>query len=403
MCCKPGRIIGLLLTAALSAAMLGCPRPQTQMQTQEPQTAEPPAPQPTGEPIKIGALFAITGAASSLGEPERDTALLLQEQINAAGGVLGRPLQIIIRDTQSEETQALNAAKELVEKEGVLAIVGPSRSGTTLGIISYIEQAQTPLISCAAASKITNPVKKWVFQVVPSDKHAVQRLYEYCKKNNISRIAILISSSGYGQEGKDQLETQASGAGIKIVAREQFEDTDSDMTPQLTRIKATDAQAVICWGVGKAPALIAKNMKQLGMQIPLLQSSGVANTRFLEIAGDAANGVIMPAAKLIVADQLPDSDRQKPVLLQFASEFQAKYGRPADHYGGHAWDAIKIVCAALERSGPDRAKLRDEIEKTTDFVGMGGIYNYSPEDHYGLTVDAFALVRIENGQWKLIE
>lgn len=392
------------LLVALALGLTGCPQQQTPVDTDVLPVGDTDAPvTPQGEPLKIGGLFAITGAASSLGQPERDTAVLLEEQINAAGGVGGRPIQIIIRDTKSEETEALNAAKELIEKEGVLAIVGPSRSGTTLGIISYIEQSQTPLISCAAASKITEPVKKWVFQVVPSDKHAVERLYRYCNDQSISRVGLMVSSSGYGEEGRNQLEAQAEGAGITIGTTEHFDDADSDMTAQLTRIKGTDAQAVICWGVGKAPALIARNMKQLGMQIPLLQSSGVANARFIEVGGEAANGVVMPAAKLIVAEQLPDTDRQKPLLLQFAADFEAKYSRPPDHYGGHAWDGIKIICQALESAGDDKAALRDAIERTADFVGMGGIYNYSPEDHYGLTADAFALVRIDNGEWTLIQ
>jgi len=395
----------MLLLVALVAALSGCPQPPDQAQTPvtEVPTEDTPADQPQGEAYKIGALFATTGPASSLGQPERDTAALLEEQINAAGGVGGRPVEIIIRDTKGDETEALNAAKELIEKEGVLAIVGPSRSGTTLGLVAYIEQSETPMVSCAAARKITDPLKKWIFQVVPSDKHAVQRLYEYLGANDMTKIGILTASSGYGEEGMHQLNDQAEAAGIEIVTAEQFSDTDSDMTTQLTRIKGTEAQAIICWGVGKAPALVAKNMTQLGITIPLMQSSGVANARFIEVAGASANGVIMPAAKLIVADQLSADDRQKDILVQFASDFEAKYERHPDHYGGHAWDGIHIICNALETAGDDKAALRDEIEKTTDFVGMGGIFNFTAEDHYGLTADAFALVRIEDGEWKLID
>jgi branched-chain amino acid transport system substrate-binding protein len=394
----------VLLSVAVVVGLVGCPQPQDQtVAVDVPPEGDQGEPAPQGEPYRIGALFAITGAGASLGQPERDAAKMLETQINAAGGVNGHPVEIIIRDTRGEETQALNAAKELIEKENVLAIIGPSRSGTTLGIISYLEQAETPLVSCAAARKITDPVRKWVFQVVPSDRHAVQRLYAYLTANNVAKIAVMTASSGYGAEGLHQLESQAEAAGIEIVTAEEFDDTDSDMTPQLARIKDTDAQAVICWGIGKAPALIAKNMAQLDLGIPLLQSSGVANERFIEVAGPASNGVIMPAAKLIVADQIADTDRQKETLLQFAADFEATYDRRPDHYGGHAWDAIQIIRMALEKAGDDKAALRDEIEKTTDFVGMGGIFNYSPDDHYGLTADAFALVRIEDGKWQLIE
>ena len=394
----------VLLSVAVVVGLVGCPQPQDQtVDVDVPPEGDQGEPAPQGEPYRIGALFAITGAGASLGQPERDAAKMLETQINAAGGVNGRPVEIIIRDTRGEETQALNAAKELVEKENVLAIIGPSRSGTTLGIISYIEQAETALVSCAAARKITDPVRKWVFQVVPSDRHAVQRLYKYLAANDMTRIAVITASSGYGAEGLHQLESQTEEAGMEIVTAEEFGDTDSDMTPQLTRIKGTDAQAIICWGIGKAPSLIAKNMAQMGMELPLLQSSGVANDRFIEVAGAASDGVIMPAAKLIVASQIPDSDRQKETLLRFAADYEATYNRRPDHYGGHAWDAIQIIRKALEKAGDDKAALRDEIEKTTDFVGMGGIFNYAANDHYGLTADAFALVRIEDGKWQLIE
>lgn len=363
----------------------------------------PASDDPSGQPYRIGALFALTGPAASLGQPQSDTAEMLQDQINAAGGVGGHPIEIIIRDTRSGEATALSAARELVEDENVLAIVGPSRSGTTLGIVDYMERSQVPLISCGEARAIANPVKKWVFQVVPNQTHAVQRLYEYLCANEMTQIAILTVSNGFGEAGRRQLESQAPDAGIRIVAAEQFQGYDMDMTVQFTHIRATGAQAIVCWGAGPGPARVARDMARLRIELPLLQSWAMANRRFIEGAGDTANGVVMPAIKLIIADQLPDSDPQKSSLLAFTSRFEECYYRKPDRFGGHAWDAIQITCAALKESGPDRAALRDEIEKTTDFVGMGGIFNYSADDHYGLTADAFALVRIEDGKWRLIE
>ncbi len=358
---------------------------------------------PTGEPIKIGGIFAVTGPASSLGEPERDTAVMLQEQINDAGGVDGRPLEIIIRDTKGDETEGLTAVKELIDKEGVVAIVGPSRSGTTLGIIDAIEKAEVPLVSCAAARKITEPTKKWVFNTPQSDEDAVAKIYEYLGEEGIAKIAVITASSGYGIAGLEQLQKQAEGAGLEIVANEEFADTDSDMTPQLTKIKGTDAEAVICWGIGPAPSLVAKNMRQLAMQIPLIMSHGVANKRFIEGAGEAAEGVILPAGKLLVADQLPDDDPQKELLLEYASNFEERFDRPADTFGGHAWDAIKVVVNAIEKNGADPAAIRDGIESTEGFVGIGGTFNYGPDTHYGLNPDAFVMVEIKDGDWTLLE
>jgi branched-chain amino acid transport system substrate-binding protein len=358
-----------------------------------------------GEPIKIGGLFATTGPASTLGEPEADTAKMLEGHFNETGGIDGRPVEVLIRDTKGQETESLNAARELVEQEGVTALIGPSRSGSTMAIIDYVQRSEVPLISCAAARKITDPVKEWVFQVPPNDRDAVYRIYNYMNAEDISKIAIITASSGYGEEGRKQLTEQAPDAGIEIVAEESFNDSDTDMTTQLTRIKGTDAEAVVCWGVGKAPALLTKNMYQLGIELPLFQSSGVANERFIEVAGAAANGVIMPAAKLIVLDQLPEDEPQIAALEEYHDMFVEEYDREPDHYGGHAWDALHIVKQAIERAGADAdaAAIRDEIEATEQFVGIGGIFTYSADDHYGLTPDAFAMVQIQDGKWVLLE
>ena len=402
---KAAAVLAALAVFALLALLAGCP-PQAQDEGEvvAPDSLAPEPETLTGDPIKIGGLFAVTGEASSLGEPEADTAKMLEKHFNETGGIAGRPVEILVRDTKGIEADALNAAKELVEKENVVAIVGPSRSGTTMAVVDYVESAGVPLLSCAAARAITEPVKKFVFQVPPGDADAVVRIYEYMNANDISKIAILTSSSGYGAEGLKQLTEQDADAGIEIVAEESFNEAATDMTAQLTRIKATDAQAVVCWGVGKAPGLIAKNMAQLAMEIPLFQSSGVANQRFIEAGGEAADGVIMPAAKLIVLDQLPEDEPQMAALKEYHDMFVAEYDREPDHYGGHAWDALQIIKAAVERAGADadRAAIRDEIEKTDGFVGIGGIFTYSPEDHYGLSPDAFAMVTIEDGKWKLV-
>ncbi|HCA47744.1 MAG TPA: ABC transporter substrate-binding protein [Armatimonadetes bacterium] len=402
---KAAVVPAALAIFALLALLAGCP-PQADDEGEvvAPDSLAPEPQALTGDPVKIGALFAVTGEASSLGEPEADTAKMLEKNFNETGGIAGRPVRILIRDTKGIEADALNAAKELVEKENVVALVGPSRSGTTMAVVDYVESAGVPLLSCAAARAITEPVKKFVFQVPPGDADAVVRIYEYMNANNISKIAILTSSSGYGAEGLKQLTEQAGDAGIDIVAKESFNEADTDMTAQLTRIKATDAQAVVCWGVGKAPGLIARNMAQLAMKIPLFQSSGVANQRFIEAAGEAADGVIMPAAKLIVLDQLPEGEPQMAALKEYHDMFVAEYNREPDHYGGHAWDALQIIKAAIERAGADadRAAIRDEIENTSGLVGIGGIFTYSPEDHYGLSPDSFAMVTIEGGKWKLI-
>ncbi|MEA3403358.1 MAG: ABC transporter substrate-binding protein [Armatimonadota bacterium] len=395
-------VVGL---GALVVTLCGCPPKEEAPPEAMPPEAEPPLETMAGEEgaIKIGAIFDLSGKASALGQPEANTAEMLQEQINAEGGISGRTVEIIIRDTKGLEEEGLKAVKELIERENVVAIVGPSRSGTTLGIISAVEQAEVPLISCAAARAITDPVKKWVFNTPQSDEDAVHVIYEYLGEQGITKIATLTASSGFGEQGLIQLEKKAPDAELDIVTKQQFDDADTDMTAQLTKIKGTDAEAVVCWGIGPAPARIAKNMRQLGMQIPLVMSHGVANRRFIDDAGEAAEGIVLPCGKLLVAEQLPEDDPQKQLLLEYAEQYEEEFGKPADTFGGHAWDAVMLVKNAIEEEGAEPAAIRDGIESTEGFVGIGGVFNFGPDQHYGLSPDAFVMVKIQDGDWTLIE
>ncbi len=396
--------VSLLLVALAALALLaGCPSEQ---EMEPPPTEMMPDAErelTNQETIKIGGIFATTGPASSLGEPEANTAMMLEEKINAEGGINGKNIEILIRDTKGQETEGLTVTKELIDRENVVAIVGPSRSGTTMAIIEEVQGAEIPLVSCAAARAITDPVKEWVFNTPQSDEDAVTSIYEYCNAEGISKIATLTASSGFGQQGLIQLEKLAPDAGLEVVTKEEFADTDKDMTPQLTNIKNSDAEATICWGVGPAPSLIAKQAKQLDIGMPLIMSHGVANRRFIEGAGTGAEGVILPAGKLLVADQLPAEDPQKELLLEYAADYEAEYGEPADTFGGHAWDAIMLVVNAIEENGAEPAQIREGIENTEGFVGIGGTFNFSEDAHYGLNPDAFVMVTIKDGDWVLLE
>lgn len=395
--------LAVVLLVVVAIAMAGCPSQETVPpdEIMPPDVEGPEA--AVGEPIKVGAIFATTGPASALGEPEANTAMMLQEQINAEGGINGRPIEIIVRDTKGQETEGLTVTKELIDNENVVAIVGPSRSGTTMAIIEEVEASQIPLLSCAAARAITEPVKEWVFSTPQSDADAVTKIYEYLGDEDLTGVAVITASSGYGQQGLIQLEELAPDAGIEIVAKEEFADTDNDMTVQLTKIKNSDAQALICWGIGPAPAQIAKQAKQLELGIPVIMSHGVANRRFIEGAGEGAEGVILPAGKLLVAEQLSDDDPQKELLLEYANAYEEKYGSPADTFGGHAWDAVMLVKNAIEQNGAESAQIREGIENTEGFVGIGGTFSFSADSHYGLSPDAFVMITIKDGDWLLME
>ncbi len=385
-------LLGVLLLGLAYAA--GCGEKQ----------AEPPEPgeRLPGEPYVIGAMFAITGDASSLGIPAKKTAEMLEKMINADGGINGRPLEIVIEDTKGEEAEARKAARRLVEASDVLAIVGPSRTGTTVAVVDYMESVEVPLVSCAAGIDIVEPPKKWIFKTPQTDRMAIEKIIEYLKQQNIARIASLCDDTEFGKSGAREIEDLMPAAGIRVVAREEYAPRDTSMEGQLASIRDAKAQAVVCWGTPPGAAIVARNMRRLEMEIPLICSHGVANDTFLKIAGEAANGVALPAGRLIVVDQIALDDPQRPVLEDYAERFKAEFGDPADTFGGHAWDAIQLVVSAIGQAGEDRSASRDAIENTTDFIGTNGIFNFSPEDHNGLTKDAFVMVTIVDGKWRLV-
>jgi branched-chain amino acid transport system substrate-binding protein len=354
-------------------------------------------------PIKIGALFAVTGPASFLGEPERNTAVMMADEINKAGGINGRKLELIVYDTQGDATKAVQLVNKLIKDDKVVAIIGPSTTGDTMAVIPVVEKAEIPLISCAAGVKITEPVKKWVFKTAQNDVLAVQRIFEYMKKQKISKISILTVSDAFGSSGREQLRLHAAKSGIDIISDETYGPKDTDMTAQLTKIRGSKAQAIICWGTNPGPAVVARNAKQLGITLPLFMSHGVSSRKFIDLAGDASEGIILPSGRVVVAGQLPKNDPQKKVLLSYIDNYRKHYKVEGDHFGGHAWDAIMLIKRALGSGADDALGIREMLEMTDNFAGIGGTFKYSPQDHAGLTSDAFVLVQIKNKEWTLVK
>ena len=354
---------------------------------------------------KIGAIFAATGPAAALGVPEKNTAEMLMKQINDAGGINGNELEIVILDTATDATTARTRVEKLIASD-VAAIVGPSTSGVSMSILDLVQNAEIPLVSCAAAVTIVEPVdeRKWVFKTPQSDVLMVQVIADYLKSLNISKVGIITATGGFGSSGKTVLMDILPKAGIEIVQAEEFAETDTDALVQLTKIKNANPGAVVCWSIQDGGATVTKDMKtNLGMEIPLIMSHGVANMKYISLSGDAANGVVFPVGKLPVASDLPDSDPQKELLLKYAEDYEAAYGSAPNTFGGHAWDAVQLVVKAMEKVGDDKDKIREELENTKEFVGTGGIFNFSPTDHNGLTKQGVTMVKIVDGEWTLLK
>jgi len=353
--------------------------------------------------IKIGALFSVSGPASFLGLPEKNTLEMEVEKINKSGGINGEKIKLYIYDTKGNDAETRKKFLRLVNKDKVIAVIGPTRSGSTLAIKDLAKKFHIPVISCASSDKIINPLYKEVFKVAPSDGHAVEKIYEYLINKGLKNIAILTAQNGFGYSGREALIRLAKKMGLNIVADEKFKDTDKDMKSQLSKIAEKNPDAIICWGVGPAPAIIAKNFKELGLKSLLIMSHGVASKKFIELAGDAANGIIFPAGRLIVADQLDDTDKFKKLLLSYKSEYENTFHSPVSTFGGHAYDAIHILVKVLRNNGKDANSIIKGIESIKNHLGTYGEFNFSENDHNGLSKDAFIMVKIEKGNWKLIK
>jgi branched-chain amino acid transport system substrate-binding protein len=352
------------------------------------------------EPIKIGALLAVTGPASFLGGPEARTLEMAVAELNAKGGLGGRPVQLIIKDTGAVAEKAVSFAKQLIDEEQVFAIIGPSTSGEAMAVKGIAEGAGTLLLSCAAAEAIVNPVAKWVFKTPQNDSDAVAMIFQRLKRDGLTKVAVLSSNTGFGKAGKGQLEKAAPAFGVEIVLSEVYDKAATDLTAEVTKVKASGAQALVNWSIEPAQAIVVKNARQLGLTLPVFQSHGFGNIQYVKAAGVAAEGVLFPAGRLLVAESLPAAHPQRALLLAYKGGYEARFKEEASTFGGHAYDAFLILADGVRRAGGlDRAKVRDAIEGTKGLVGTAGTFSYSATDHGGLDTSAFELLTVKDGKF----
>lgn len=364
--------------------------------------------QTSGDPevYKIGAIYSKTGPASPLGEPEWNAAVLLEEQINADGGINGVPIKIILADDETTQEKATEQMNRLIHDENVLAILGTSTSGASLAMKGIAMENQVPMISAAASVQVVEPVSEatWVFKTPHSDVHAVERVYQYLNEQGISKVATLNDSNAFGASGLEQMELLAEAYNIELVRNETYNTQDPDMRAQLTNINSSEAEAVIVWGTNPGPAIIAKNMKELDMDIPFIGSHGIANQAFLDLAGDAAEGVFIPTGKLLFPSQIDESDSQYDVISAFYSDYNNKFNSEPTNFGSYGYDNVMLVVEALKAGATDREAIREYLENNINgWVGATGTFTFSTEDHNGLEADSMVLAVVKDGKWTLLK
>jgi branched-chain amino acid transport system substrate-binding protein len=361
--------------------------------------------------IKLGAFFDLSGRAAFIGTPTKLVAEMAVAKINAEGGINGKLLELEVGDTEANPAKTVSIAKKFIYKDQVKAIIGPTLTDTGMAVKKVAHQGKTPIFMTVGGDPVIMGGEKfgpfdWVFKSPQRSSIAVERLFIYLKEQGLTRIALLSAADGFGKDGARWMKKLAPAYGIEIVIEESFGNRDTDMTAQLTKAKNAKPQALVAWTIGPAGSIVAKNRAQLGIDLPLFQCHGLPDPKYIELAGAASEGDRMPATKLMVAEQLPDSDPQKPVIQEFIKLYREKgYDKqfPINTHSGYAWDAITIVANAMKKVGTDAEALRREIENTKNYVGVSGTYNLTAEDHNGLGVDSMVIVQVRDGKFVMAE
>jgi branched-chain amino acid transport system substrate-binding protein len=398
------RVLAALMVAATVFGVVGCATSGSTSDTGATQSREP---------IKIGAVVSLTGTYAGLGVPERNAIEMEVAAINAAGGIGGRQLEVFYEDDATDPAKAQAATTRLIEQEKVIAIIGATGTGQTMGMRGDIDRAGIPQVSMAGGNAITAQLDPLVFQTPWPNRVVVPFTLSYMKAQGITRIALLSDSGGYGKDGRQVVVDDVAKYGITIVADETFNAGDTDMSTQLTKIKAKAPQAVWMWAAGKEGAIIAKNAMDLGRvwgsngdeDARIFGTPGNGRKEFVDGAGAAAEGFTFAAGRILAPESYGEGSKAYALAQDFIDRYTKQYKKAPDIFAGHAFDAITIVADALKRAGtdPTGSSLRDAIEATKGLIGVGGTFTYSATDHNGLTEKDLVIYRIENGAWKVVE
>jgi branched-chain amino acid transport system substrate-binding protein len=358
-------------------------------------------------PIKIGSILSVTGPAAFLGEDMKAGMELAIEEINAKGGVAGRKIDWTFYDAESQTQKGLTATRRLLDQDKVDMIVGGGNmSGMAIAMLGLTEKAGLPFMSTEGAMDIVMPVaeRQWTFKSTADDEQVMERLADYFAKKGIKKVAFLADSSGFGQSAVGQLKKVAARRGLDVMY-ETFNPSDTDMTPQLGKIKEANVQSIICWTVTPAGVVFLKQAQQLGLdKLNLIHSYGFVDQRYMQLAGDAARNLLLVSVKFPVGADLPDSDPQKARIAALTRNFETKFKRKPNQFAAQTYDAIYLVSAAIEKAGgTDRTKVRDALRSTNNWRGVGGVFNFSKERHSGLSKEDLVLVNYRDGAFRLAD
>lgn len=347
--------------------------------------------------IKIGVIVAETGPASTLGSAQAKTVELLQKQLDEAGPIDGKKIQLIKQDYETNDTKAVVAMDKLIS-EDVVAVVGATQSSTTMAIIPKAIEKKLPLLTIAPIESES----EYVYSMAQSTTVIAMPIVEYLKKNNINKVAWVNASDGFGVTGKPAFEALAKENGIEIIAHEEFDATATDMTIQLTKVRKKNPEAIIVWSRTPGAGIIARNFKAMNFDIPMIQSTAAANQGFLEQVKDDNENIMVVGSKLSVIDQLPDSD-QKEMLKAFSDAYKKEFNSEPDLFAAHLLDGINVVVNAIKAGNVTSEDIHTYLQNDLGkYLGATGTFDFgvsqaSPEP------DGISVLSIENNEWKFTE
>jgi branched-chain amino acid transport system substrate-binding protein len=357
--------------------------------------------------INVGVTVSATGPAASLGIPEKNTIALMPQEI------AGQKVHYLVLDDGSDTTKAVSNTRKLITEDKVDIILGSTVTPNSLAMIDVVSEAQVPMISMAASAKIVDPVdakRRWVFKTPQNDIQMSLAIASHMKDHGVKTVGYIGFADAYGEGWYGEFSKAAALKGITVVANERFARNDSSVTAQVLKLQAAKPDAILIGGSGTPAALPQITLKERGYTGLIYQTHGVANADFLRVGGKNVEGTYLPAGPVLVARQLPATNPVRSSAIDYVTKYEATYGKDSvSTFGGHAWDAGKLMAAAvpvaLKKAQPGtpefRAALRDALENTKDVAGAHGIFNMSPTDHLGLDQRARVMVRIENGTWKI--
>ena len=359
--------------------------------------------------INVGVTLSATGPAASLGIPEKNTVALLPTTI------AGQKVNYIVLDDASDTTTAVKNTRKLLAENKVDVIIGSTTSPNSLAMIDVVAEAETPMIAMAASARIIDPVdakRAWVFKTPQNDAQMATAIVEHMTNNNVRTVAYIGFADAYGEGWWNEFAKIAELRKITIVGNERFNRTDTSVTGQVLKVLAAKPDAVLVGGAGTPAALPQKSLKEKGYKGIMYQTHGVANADFLRVCGKDCEATLLPAGPVLVATQLPDSNPIKKAALEYVNKYEAVHGKgTVSTFGAHAWDAGKLLAnaipEALKKGQPGtpafRKALRDALEGTRNLTAAHGIFNMSAQDHLGFDQRARVMVRIDGGNWKLVQ